>query len=121
MVSQRRVAKWFLLLACLVVLTCTTQRMASLHMASKYLPVDTMTLQAQESNSADETLSPCELSAKSLLVANGVAVEHLCFALLLFIALLLVPFRQLKLLTPPPHITSLPRLRVHLLLCVFQE
>ncbi|HBL7111550.1 TPA: copper resistance protein, partial [Serratia marcescens] len=31
MVKRQRIAKWFLCLACLVVLTCMTQRMAGLH------------------------------------------------------------------------------------------
>ncbi|EFV40752.2 hypothetical protein HMPREF0864_01861 [Enterobacteriaceae bacterium 9_2_54FAA] len=126
MVQRQRVAKWFLILACLVVLTCTTQRMAGMHMLSKYLPTDdiTATQTAVEPlgvGNQELPISPCELSAKSLLVANSMAVEHLFFALLLFVALLLEPARRLYSLIPPPRAVSLPRLRVHLRLCVFRE
>ncbi|EHM42122.1 hypothetical protein [Hafnia alvei] len=126
MVQRQRVAKWFLILACLVVLTCTTQRMAGMHMLSKYLPTDdiTVTQTAVEPTvtaSQETPISPCELSAKSLLAANSMAVEHVFFALLLFVALLLEPARRLYSLIPPPRAVSLPRLRVHLRLCVFRE
>lgn len=126
MVQRQRVAKWFLILACLVVLTCTTQRMAGMHILSKYLPTDdiTVTQTAVEPTvtaSQETPISPCELSAKSLLAANSMAVEHVFFALLLFVALLLEPARRLYSLIPPPRAVSLPRLRVHLRLCVFRE
>ncbi|AKJ42468.1 hypothetical protein [Pragia fontium] len=120
MAQQQRIAKWFLILACLLVLVCTAQRMASLHMLSKYSSSDTAALvQAQDDQS--QSTSPCELSAKSLLAANSMAGEHLFFALLLFITLLLEPARQLRLLIPPLRAVSLPRLRVHLRLCIFRE
>ena len=125
MVERQRVAKWFLILACLVVLTCTTQRMAGMHMLSKYLPTDVtatqITGESQNGDSQESPISPCELSAKSLLAANSMAIEHLFFALLLFVALLLEPTRQLRLLIPPLGAVSLPRLRVHLRLGVFRE
>lgn len=126
MVQRQRVAKWFLILACLVVLTCTTQRMAGMHMLSKYLPTDDITatqtaVEPTVTASQEPPISPCELSAKSLLAANSMAVEHVFFALLLFVALLLEPARRLYSLIPPPRAVSLPRLRVHLRLCVFRE
>lgn len=126
MVQRQRVAKWFLILACLVVLTCTTQRMAGMHMLSKYLPTDDITatqtaVEPTVTVSQETPISPCELSAKSLLAANSMAVEHVFFALLLFVALLLEPARRLYSLIPPPRAVSLPRLRVHLRLCVFRE
>lgn len=126
MVQRQRVAKWFLILACLVVLTCTTQRMAGMHMLSKYLPTDDITaaqtaVEPTVTASKETPISPCELSAKSLLAANSMAVEHVFFALLLFVALLLEPARRLYSLIPPPRAVSLPRLRVHLRLCVFRE
>lgn len=81
MVERQRVAKWFLILACLVVLTCTTQRMAGMHMLSKYLPTDVtatqITGESQNGDSQESPISPCELSAKSLLAANSMAIEHL--------------------------------------------
>jgi hypothetical protein len=99
--------------------------MAGMHMLSKYLPTDVTVTQttgeSQVSDSQESPISPCELSAKSLLAANSMAVEHLFFALLLFVALLLEPARQLRLLIPPLRAVSLPRLRVHLRLCVFRE
>ena len=67
MVERQRVAKWFLILACLVVLTCTTQRMAGMHMLSKYLPTDVtatqITGESQNGDSQESPISPCELSA----------------------------------------------------------
>ena len=121
MVQRQRVAKWFLILACLVVLTCTTQRMAGMHMLSNYLPTDDINATQTDVGNQELPISPCELSAKSLLAANSMAVEHLFFALLLFVALLLEPARRLYSLIPPPRAVSLPRLRVHLRLCVFRE
>ncbi|WP_411705932.1 copper resistance protein [Edaphovirga cremea] len=127
MATQQRASKWFLVLACLVILTCMTQRMAGMHLLAKSLqPVDNVTNVMLGANNSDsgsdsDSLTPCELSAKSLLAANGMAVEHVFFALLLFIVLLLEPSRQLRLRLPPIRPVSLPRLRVHLRLCVFQE
>ncbi|AJQ99958.1 Suppression of copper sensitivity: putative copper binding protein ScsA [Enterobacteriaceae bacterium bta3-1] len=95
-------------------------------MLSKYLPTDDITatqtaVEPTVTASQETPISPCELSAKSLLAANSMAVEHVFFALLLFVALLLEPARRLYSLIPPPRAVSLPRLRVHLRLCVFRE
>ncbi|SQI41451.1 Uncharacterised protein [Leminorella richardii] len=122
MAKRQRIAKWFLILACLAVLTCTAQRMASLHMLSQYIETETTAVvQGSDYGESQAQNSPCELSAKSLLAVSGIAAEHLFFALLLFVALLFEPPRQLRLFIPPPRAVSLPRLRVHLRLCTFQE
>ncbi len=90
MINRQRIAKWFLTLACLVVLTCLTQRMAGLHTLQLALGLPTVSV-SQSSASGDEeatTTTPCELSAKSLLASAPVMFENVLFGLGMLLVLL---------------------------------
>ncbi|CNE11201.1 copper resistance protein [Yersinia nurmii] len=117
MVHQQRIAKWFLCLACLVVLVCMTQRMASMHALEQNFGLISLSQTV-----ADEQASPapCELSAKSLLAAPTVLLELTYFALGLLL-LLLVPISPCVMRFPPRRAISPSRLRVHLRFCIFRE
>lgn len=135
MVKRQRAAKWFLCLACLVILVCMTQRIASLHaleknvlpllssqtLVSSQTPASSQTL-APSDNLADssEAPTPCELSAKSLLASPPVLFELAIFSLGLLL-LLLMPTTPASMRFPPPRVISPSGLRVHLQLCIFRE
>lgn len=120
MAKRQRMGWWFLCLACVVVIVCTAQRMAGLHA----LQMETTTIATPQSltSGADETspVTPCELSAKSLLAAPPVIFEGAILALCLLLALL-TPFSTVRLPFFPQRVISPPRLRVHLRFCVFRE
>ncbi|HGM5349112.1 TPA: copper resistance protein [Serratia marcescens] len=120
MVKRQRIAKWFLCLACLVVLTCMTQRMAGLHGLQQTLGIPAATAVQSSDAAAEAQPTPCELSAKSLLAAPPVMFETVLFGLGLLLALL-APTMAARLRIPPPRAISPPTLRVHLRLCVFRE
>ncbi|QHA88643.1 copper resistance protein [Serratia rhizosphaerae] len=121
MVKRQQIAKWFLCLACLVVLTCMTQRMASLHALQLTLGIPAVSATAAgDDGDAVSTTSPCELSTKSLLAAPPVIFESVLLGLGLLLALL-APVIAARLRIPPPRAVSPPTLRVHLRLCVFRE
>ncbi|WP_431221553.1 copper resistance protein [Serratia sp. L9] len=122
MINRQRIAKWFLYLACLVMLTCITQRMAGLHALQLALGLPNVSF-SQPAASDDEPESastPCELSAKSLLAAPPVMFETVLFGLGMLLALL-APVIAPRLRFPPLRVVSPPTLRVHLRLCVFRE
>ncbi len=121
MVKQQRIAKWFLCLACLVVLTCMTQRMASLHALQQVTGLPVAGAVASAADEATELQpTPCELSAKSLLASPPVMFETLVLGLGLLLVLL-APTVAARLRIPPPRVISPSTLRVHLRLCVFRE
>lgn len=115
MIPRQRKAFLLVALACLVVLVCTTQRMAGLHaLVMNASPV------TQQSVDGDAPVTPCELSAKSLLATPPIMFEGALFAITLVLAILAaVPHRPVR--RWPPRVISPPRLRVHLRLCVFRE
>ncbi|MDK9359242.1 copper resistance protein [Lelliottia sp. V106_10] len=115
MIPRQRKAFLLVALACLVVLVCTTQRMAGLHaLVMNASPV------AQQSVDGDAPVTPCELSAKSLLATPPIMFEGALFAITMVLAVMAaVPHRPVR--RWPPRVISPPRLRVHLRLCVFRE
>ncbi|OWF67983.1 hypothetical protein [Yersinia alsatica] len=117
MFKRQRAAKWFLCLACLVILVCMTQRIASLHALEKTL---LLTSSSQIVADGEEAPTPCELSAKSLLASPPVLFELAIFSLGLLL-LLLVPIAPTSMRFPPPRAISPSGLRVHLRLCIFRE
>ncbi|EKN6004795.1 TPA: copper resistance protein [Yersinia enterocolitica] len=117
MFKRQRAAKWFLCLACLVILVCMTQRIASLHALEKSLLLPSSSQVAADANDAP---TPCELSAKSLLASPPVLFELAIFSLGLLL-LLLVPIIPTSMRFPPPRVISPSGLRVHLRLCIFRE
>ncbi|WP_435926972.1 copper resistance protein [Dryocola sp. BD613] len=121
MFKRKQMAKWFLCLACLVVLVCTAQRMAGLHALQMKAAVSTLVAQPDAPQAdADASVTPCELSAKSLMASPPVMFEGAILALCLLLALL-APVRAMRLPFSPPRAVSPPTLRVHLRFCVFRE
>lgn len=119
MIKRQRKAILFVLLACLVVLVCTAQRMAGMHALVMNLTADSPSLQ-QTQDKADAPVTPCELSAKSLMAVPPMLFEGALLAITLLLAVLAaIPPRIER--QWPPHVISPPRLRVHLRLCVFRE
>ncbi|MFW2834182.1 copper resistance protein [Klebsiella quasipneumoniae] len=119
MIKRQRKAILFVLLACLVVLVCTAQRMAGMHALVMNLTADSPSLQ-QTQDKADAPVTPCELSAKSLMAVPPMLFEGALLAITLLLAVLAaVPPRIGR--QWPPRVISPPRLRVHLRLCVFRE
>ncbi|RZM49917.1 copper resistance protein [Klebsiella pneumoniae] len=122
MIKRQRKAILFVLLACLVVLTCTAQRMAGMHALVMNLTADSQSLQ-QNQDQAEAPVTPCELSAKSLMAVPPMLFEGALLAITLLLAVLAV----LAAIPPrierqwPPRVISSPRLRVHLRLCIFRE
>ncbi|MEL4014762.1 copper resistance protein [Dryocola clanedunensis] len=121
MFKRKHLAKWFLVLSCLVVVVCTAQRMAGLH-ALQMKAASEMTLSQSISSDVDAAapVTPCELSAKSLLSAPPVLFEGALFAVSLLLALL-IPARTTRSPVAPVRAFSSPTLRVHLRFCVFRE
>ncbi|HEY2452282.1 MAG TPA: copper resistance protein [Scandinavium sp.] len=119
MILRQRKAFLLVALACLVVLVCTAQRMAGLHaLMMDASPVAQQSV--QQNSDSDAPVTPCELSAKSLLATPPVMFEGALFAVALLMAVLAaVPQRPER--QWPPRVISPPRLRVHLRLCVFRE
>lgn len=122
MIKRQRIAKWFLYLTCLVVLTCVTQRMAGLHSLQLALGLPNVSVsQTTVSDDSEPTSStPCELSAKSLLAASPVMFETVLLGIGMLLALL-TPIMAPRLRFPPLRAISPTTLRVHLRLCVFRE
>ncbi|MCP2005160.1 UNVERIFIED_ORG: hypothetical protein J2Y78_003700 [Buttiauxella agrestis ATCC 33320] len=122
MLKQQQIAKWFLFLACLVVLVCTAQRMAGLHALQMKAAESVMMAQNGVTDTTDKAspITPCELSAKSLLAAPPVLFEGALFIFSLLLTLL-VPLQPKSSSIVPVREFSSPTLRVHLRFCVFRE
>lgn len=120
MATRQRIASGFLALACLVILVCMAQRMASLH-ALKMPPATSFILSNTAPDSADDTsITPCELSAKTLLLAAPLLFDSVLPALV--ILLLVLALRCiLPLIFPPARPCRAPLLRIHLINCNFRE
>lgn len=78
MIKRQRKAILFVLLACMVVLVCTAQRMAGMHALVMNLAADSPSLQ-QTQDKADAPVTPCELSAKSLMAVPPMLFEGGCW------------------------------------------
>ncbi|HGY0429587.1 TPA: copper resistance protein [Salmonella enterica subsp. enterica serovar Derby] len=120
MAKQQRMGWWFLCLACVVVMVCTAQRMAGLHALQMQATASAAVVSAPSSTDDGSPVTPCELSAKSLLAAPPVLFEGAILALCLLLSLL-APVRVMRLPFSPPRAISPPTLRVHLRFCVFRE
>jgi len=119
MTTRQRKATGFLILACLVILICMAQRVASLHVLSP--PSVTASLSVISPDSDESApLTPCEVSAKTLLVVppllfdGAVPAPSLLLAVLALLCTL--PFRF-----PPVRARRAPLLRIHLINCNFRE
>lgn len=120
MAKQQRMGWWFLCLACVVVMVCTAQRMAGLHALQMQTTATSEVVSAYPSTDDASPVTPCELSAKSLLATPPVLFEGAILALCLLLSLL-APVRVMRLPFSPPRVISPPTLRVHLRFCVFRE
>lgn len=120
MAKQQRMGWWFLCLACVVVMVCTAQRMAGLHALQMQAMATSEVVNAYPSTDDASPVTPCELSAKSLLATPPVLFEGAILALCLLLSLL-APVRVMRLPFSPPRVISPPTLRVHLRFCVFRE
>lgn len=119
MIKRQRKAILLVLLACLVVLICTAQRMAGMHALVMNVTAASQSAQPGPDN-AEAPVSPCELSAKSLMAVPPMLFEGALLAIALLLAVLAaIPPRIERIW--PPRVISPSRLRVHLRLCVFRE
>lgn len=109
-----------LVLACFVMLICLTQRASILH----HMQVKAAALSGGAESGAQKTvsptLSPCELSAHSLLAAQPL---HFDTILLLpgLLVLVLAVVIKISVLPKPVILFRPPPLRIHLKNCVFRE
>lgn len=110
MAKQQRMGWWFLCLACVVVMVCTAQRMAGLHALQMQATASAAVVSAPSSTDDGSPVTPCELSAKSLLAAPPVLFEGAILALCLLLSLL-APVRVMRLPFSPPRAISPPRRR----------
>ncbi|MDT3752348.1 copper resistance protein [Citrobacter freundii complex sp. 2023EL-00966] len=120
MAKRQRMGWWFLCLACVVVMVCAAQRMAGLHALQMDTAVTSVVASVQVQTDEASPVTPCELSAKSLLAAPPVLFEGAILVLCLLLSLL-APVRAFRLPFFPPRAISPPTLRVHLRFCVFRE
>jgi hypothetical protein len=111
-------ALMLLVVACCVMLICLTQRASVLQqMQVKAAAIVQVANGGQEI--APDALSPCQLSAHSLLCAQPLHFDTLLLPgllMLLLAALVIVPVRIRPDAVPRP-----PLLRIHLKNCVFRE
>ncbi|MGV8926247.1 MAG: copper resistance protein [Ewingella sp.] len=123
--KQRRSALIFFCLAALVILTCMTQRIAGLNALATALQSDMITqsdssLTTDNSSEAAAIPTPCELGSKSLLSVPSVILEFALLALGLLLAFLSAGnLAAIRLYLP--DVVPVPRLRIHLRLCIFRE
>lgn len=109
-----------LVVACFVMLICLTQRASILH----HMQVKAAALSLTAENSAQErvspALSPCELSAHSLVTAQPLHFDTLLLlpALLVLVLAVLI---KISVLPRPVIFFRPPLLRIHLKNCVFRE
>ena len=96
MAKRQRMGWWFLCLACVVVMVCTAQRMAGLHALQMDTAVTSVVASAQVQTDETSPVTPCELSAKSLLAAPPVLFEGAILVLCLLLSLL-APVRAFRL------------------------
>ncbi|MCU6677341.1 copper-binding protein [Leclercia tamurae] len=109
-----------LVVACFVMLICLTQRASILH--NMQVKAAALTLSAENSvqEGVSPALSPCELSAHSLLNAQPLHFDTL---LLLpgLLVLVLAVLIKISVLPRPVILFRPPLLRIHLKNCVFRE
>ncbi len=119
MATRQRIAMGFLALACLVMLVCMAQRMASLHALMP--PTTSFSLSNTAPDNADDTsITPCELSAKTLLLAAPLLFDSVLPATVILL-LVLALCCLLPLIFPPARPCRAPLLRIHLINCNFRE
>jgi hypothetical protein len=113
--NRQRKAIAFLALACFVLIICLAQRASVL----REMQLKSADVALSVQTGVDAHLSPCQLSAHSILAAQPVFFENVLFTpgLLLVLSLVMKP------LTLPPADDPLPLIecRIYLKNCVFRE
>ncbi len=90
-----------------------------MHALVMNLTADSPSLQ-QNQDQVEAPVTPCELSAKSLMAVPPMLFEGALLAITLLLAVLAaIPPRIER--QWPPALSPPPRLRVHLRLCIFRE
>ena len=109
-----------LVVACFVMLICLTQRASILHHMQVKAAAISLTAENSEQERVSPGLSPCELSAHSLLTAQPLHFDNL---LLLpgLLVLVLAVLIKISVLPQPVIFFRPPLLRIHLKNCVFRE
>ncbi|WES87603.1 copper resistance protein [Dickeya fangzhongdai] len=109
--NRQLVGNLFLALACLIMLTCLIQRVASLQLLLAN-PISATAFGPSEDPPA--AITPCQLSAHSLLMEHIIPLLTLVFAAV-------APRVKIRLTFPVAHLFFPPLLRIHLKHCVFRE
>lgn len=119
--KMQQLSKWFLALAYLIVMICMVSRIAMGQLIfSPVTSVQASVFAEDHQDDIDNSLTPCELSTKSLVSIPPVITEALLliFSVLLALLVFIPRFAVLLSFTIP---LSSPRLRIHLRLCNFRE
>lgn len=109
-------ATLLLVIACCVMLICLTQRASILHQMQVKAAEIGLTTQSSGHEATTPSLSPCELSAHSLLAAQPLHFDTIILWPGLLAVLVTVNVRALPDAIPRP-----PQRRIHLKNCVFRE
>lgn len=109
-----------LVVACCVMLICLTQRASILHHMQMKAAAISLSADSGSHEASSPSLSPCELSAHSLLAAQPLHFDTLLFSQGLLILILAVLIK-ISILPVPTVQFRPPILRIHLKNCVFRE
>ncbi|MDT3611748.1 copper-binding protein [Cronobacter sakazakii] len=109
-----------LVIACCVMLICLTQRASILHQMQVKAAEISLATQNSGHEATTPSLSPCELSAHSLLAAQPLHVDTIILLPGLLVILLAV-LVTVNVRVLPDAIPRPPLLRIHLKNCVFRE
>ena len=120
MAKRQRIAMGFLALTCLVILVCMAQRMASLHALQMPLTTSFSVSNTAPESADDTSITPCELSAKTLLLAASLLFDSILPAIVILLMVLALRC-LLPLVFPPARPCRAPLLRIHLINCNFRE
>ncbi|WP_049855181.1 hypothetical protein [Dickeya fangzhongdai] len=117
--NRQLVGNLFLALACLIMLTCLIQRVASLQLLLAN-PISATASAFAPSEDPPAAITPCQLSAHSLLMVQPLLMEHI-IPLLTLVFAAVAPRVKIRLTFPVAHLFFPPLLRIHLKHCVFRE
>ncbi|KHN51850.1 hypothetical protein OI70_20595 [Dickeya fangzhongdai] len=117
--NRQLVGNLFLALACLIMLTCLIQRVASLQLLLAN-PTSATATAFGPSEDPPAAITPCQLSAHSLLMVQPLLMEHI-IPLLTLVFAVVAPRVKIRLTFPVTHLFFPPLLRIHLKHCVFRE
>ncbi|ALB64927.1 Suppression of copper sensitivity: putative copper binding protein ScsA [Cronobacter condimenti 1330] len=109
-----------LVIACCVMLICLTQRASILHQMQVKASALSLTTQSSTYKATPPSLSPCELSAHSLLCAQPLHFDTI-IVLPGLLVLVLAVLVKINVRALPDAIPRPPLLRIHLKNCVFRE